>query len=296
VNLGIAMGIKPNALVMSAFAAMFHDIGKVKLPKELLDSTQKLSGQQRKQFESHVKFGEDILKDLNIPAEIIAIVNQHHELGGIGYPYGLTAKQMTQLGQLLAVADRVAAMMEERAYKKGESPQQVVAYLNKHLKEGIDFKSVQAFQSISGQLNTRSFANNRVAQIQQIAEDFRQHTAWTTLSLNTTFSGNITPSANSTFFSGKMTSSGFASSFRKSSTSDKASVSKREPPGGIDLNAANLDLRIRRDGKGMLIPVNQKEIDDINIEGLSPVIIYIKPAQGLPIFPQLQNTANSVNG
>jgi len=66
-------------------------------------------------------------------------------------------------------------------------------------------------------------------------------------------------------------------------------------PGGIDLNAANLNLQIKRDGKGVPLPINQQDLANIKIDGLFPIIIDIRPATSLPIFAELQNTPSTVN-
>ncbi|MFH0754127.1 MAG: MBL fold metallo-hydrolase [Candidatus Omnitrophota bacterium] len=62
-------------------------------------------------------------------------------------------------------------------------------------------------------------------------------------------------------------------------SSDKAMV-----PGGIDMNAANLDLQIKRNGNGVLLPVGQQNFENIHIEGLVPVILDIKPAMTMSLF------------
>jgi hypothetical protein len=54
--------------------------------------------------------------------------------------------------------------------------------------------------------------------------------------------------------------------------------------GGIDLNAVNLDLQIKRDGKGILLPVSQQDLEDMHIEGLIPLMLDIKPATGATLF------------
>ncbi|MDE1920303.1 MAG: hypothetical protein KGI24_02510 [Candidatus Omnitrophica bacterium] len=63
---------------------------------------------------------------------------------------------------------------------------------------------------------------------------------------------------------------------------------KAMTPGGIDLNAANLDLLIKRDGKGMPLqwPI-QDQAQFSNIQGLDPVILSIKPATRTPVFAEL---------
>ncbi|MBF0122154.1 MAG: hypothetical protein HQL21_01945 [Candidatus Omnitrophica bacterium] len=58
--------------------------------------------------------------------------------------------------------------------------------------------------------------------------------------------------------------------------------------GGIDFSAASLDMQIRRDGKGMVLPVGQQDLDNIKIDGLVPVIFKIEPASTLPLFSELE--------
>jgi hypothetical protein len=57
--------------------------------------------------------------------------------------------------------------------------------------------------------------------------------------------------------------------------------------GGIDFNAASLDMQIKRDGNGVPLPVSQQNLDNIKIDGLVPVILNIRPAAGLPLFSEL---------
>jgi hypothetical protein len=66
------------------------------------------------------------------------------------------------------------------------------------------------------------------------------------------------------------------------------------PLGGIDFNSANLNLQIKRDGKGVPLPISQQDLEHINIDGLIPIIIDIRPATSLPIFSELQTTSSSV--
>jgi hypothetical protein len=54
---------------------------------------------------------------------------------------------------------------------------------------------------------------------------------------------------------------------------------QRTDLGGIDMNSANLNLRIKRDGHGMPLPLSQQDLVQLsNIQGLDPVILSIKPA------------------
>jgi hypothetical protein len=55
-------------------------------------------------------------------------------------------------------------------------------------------------------------------------------------------------------------------------------------PGGIDFAQSNLDMQIKRDGNGVVLPISQQNLDNIKIDGLVPVILDIKPASTLPLF------------
>ncbi|MBF0123186.1 MAG: hypothetical protein HQL21_07280, partial [Candidatus Omnitrophica bacterium] len=61
--------------------------------------------------------------------------------------------------------------------------------------------------------------------------------------------------------------------------------------GGIDLNAANLDMQIKRDGKGVPLPVSQQDLENIKIDGLVPVILNIQPAASVPLFSEVESTS-----
>ncbi len=54
--------------------------------------------------------------------------------------------------------------------------------------------------------------------------------------------------------------------------------------GGIDMNGSSLDLQIKRDGRGMVLPVGRQDLDKLHINGLVPVILDIKPADPAAIF------------
>ena len=67
-------------------------------------------------------------------------------------------------------------------------------------------------------------------------------------------------------------------------------VQKGDPLGGIDFNAANLKLQIKRDGKGIPLPIGQQQLEQIKIDGLIPVILYIKPAIATPLLSELRTS------
>jgi hypothetical protein len=65
-------------------------------------------------------------------------------------------------------------------------------------------------------------------------------------------------------------------------------VGEVQPPGGIDLNPALLDLQIKRDGNGVPLPIPMQPIETMHIDGFLPVIINIVPITNLPTLLGLE--------
>lgn len=61
--------------------------------------------------------------------------------------------------------------------------------------------------------------------------------------------------------------------------------------GGIDFAQSNLNMQIKRDGVGVVLPVDQQDMENIKIDGLVPEILSIHPAVGSPLFRDIGITA-----
>jgi putative nucleotidyltransferase with HDIG domain len=119
VDFGLSLGV-PNAdIERLSSAAMFHDIGKAKVPLAVLDKPGRLDPEERALIETHPVAGYDVLKGTNgISLEILQAVRNHHEyLDGSGYPDGLCAQNIPDIVRLLTISDVFAALIEDRRYK-----------------------------------------------------------------------------------------------------------------------------------------------------------------------------------
>ena len=117
-------GVSEEEAEVIGVGGLLHDIGKSKIPLEILDKPGPLTPDERKIIMSHPLLSEEILKDMgNVPEEAIAISGQHHEkVNGSGYPRGLTGDQMHPFGSMAAVADIYDALTSPRPYKPGLPP------------------------------------------------------------------------------------------------------------------------------------------------------------------------------
>jgi len=98
--------------------AMIHDIGKIKIPADILSKPGRLTQIEYELIKSHPGTGYDILKNIAFPWPVAGIVHQHHErIDGSGYPQGLTGNKIIEEAKIVAVADVVEAMASHRPYR-----------------------------------------------------------------------------------------------------------------------------------------------------------------------------------
>jgi putative nucleotidyltransferase with HDIG domain len=101
-------------------ASTVHDIGKIRIPAELLSKPGKLTDAEFSLIKQHAEAGYEILKSIDFPWPIAKTVLQHHErLDGSGYPGGLKDGETLLEARILAVADVVEAMVSHRPYRAG---------------------------------------------------------------------------------------------------------------------------------------------------------------------------------
>ncbi len=101
-------------------ASVVHDIGKIKIPAEILCKPGRLDELEFGLIKRHPETGYEILKSIDFPWPIANIVLQHHErLDNSGYPYGLTGDEILFEAKILSVADVVEAMSSHRPYRAG---------------------------------------------------------------------------------------------------------------------------------------------------------------------------------
>ena len=117
---GIALGYNRKKLYNLGLGAMLHDIGKVMVPKDVLNKPTKLTKEEFEIIKNHPKWGYELLKDkFEINSIVRAIVYQHHERwDGSGYPRGLKGNQIYELAQVTGLVDMYDAITADRVYRK----------------------------------------------------------------------------------------------------------------------------------------------------------------------------------
>lgn len=119
IDFGLSLGVGRADLERLSAAAMFHDIGKARIPLALLDKAGRLDAEERALIETHPVAGYEFLKGHDkISPEILDAVRHHHEyLDGSGYPDALAGDNISDLVRILTISDIFAALIEHRTYK-----------------------------------------------------------------------------------------------------------------------------------------------------------------------------------
>jgi putative nucleotidyltransferase with HDIG domain len=105
-------------------AGLLHDIGKIKIPNEILNKKASLTREEFEIIKEHTILGYEMLKDVNeIDTEIKKAVLLHHErIDGSGYPYHFYSDNLNLYSKLVAIADVFDAMTSDRVYKSRSTP------------------------------------------------------------------------------------------------------------------------------------------------------------------------------
>ncbi|WP_276352106.1 bifunctional diguanylate cyclase/phosphohydrolase [Cohnella caldifontis] len=102
--------------------ALIHDIGKLEIPRDILNKKSKLTGDEWEIVKKHVLWGKEIVSVTPKFKDLIPMVEFHHErFDGKGYPNGLKGEEIPKQARLLSIIDSFDAMTTERPYQETKS-------------------------------------------------------------------------------------------------------------------------------------------------------------------------------
>ena len=140
-------------------AGLLHDIGKTKIPDEVLNKDGKLTDEEFQMIRNHPKYGYDILKSQPLNSHIKKAALMHHErCDGSGYPMGLTMEEIDDYALIIVIADVYDAMTAARSYRAPLCPFEVIAEFEKDGLQKYKPKYILTFlENIAN-----AYQNNRV--------------------------------------------------------------------------------------------------------------------------------------
>ena len=132
------------------FAALLHDVGKVRIPKEIINKPGPLNDADWRLIKQHTIWGEQMLKAVGgILGEIGSIVRSCHErFDGGGYPDGLRGEEIPFVARIIFACDAFSAMTTDRPYRKRLSTAGAIAELRDHTPTQFDPTVIAALVAI----------------------------------------------------------------------------------------------------------------------------------------------------
>ncbi len=141
------MGCSAASIEKLAVSALFHDVGKCRVPDEVLQKPGKLTSEEHKYIYKHPIHSKELVEP-NFGEEIANIVLCHHERqDGSGYPQGLSGGQIPLEARIIAVADSFDAMTTKRPYNKPKTFEEAVDEMMA-MPRVYDRKAVEALKAL----------------------------------------------------------------------------------------------------------------------------------------------------
>jgi HD-GYP domain-containing protein (c-di-GMP phosphodiesterase class II) len=136
---GKHLGLDNSELHVLAMGAVFMDVGKTRIPTELLVKSEALAPADMDVMRAHVKHGVEIVAKIQgMDSRVIEVVRCHHErYNGTGYPRGLAGEKIPIFARIAGIIDTYDAMTTARPYAKALSPHDATRELSKL--SGVEF-------------------------------------------------------------------------------------------------------------------------------------------------------------
>lgn len=154
VAIATELGLQEERISLVRRAAFLHDIGKLAVPNHILDKRSKLDAREWAIITRHPKISGSILSRVAAFRELASLAAEHHErLDGSGYPLGLTQEHLSVESRVIALADCYAAMAENRPYRPGLDPSDILREIGRDVPTKFDSTCFGALRKQVSQWN-----------------------------------------------------------------------------------------------------------------------------------------------
>lgn len=174
---GRDVGLGESELEDFAIGALLHDIGKLKVPQELLSRAGPLTEDEFEKIKEHSRIGFELLYERShIQPRSYAVALQHHEsFDGNGYPAGRRGEEIHKFSRIAKVVDIFDALTSDRPYKKCWSFLSTLVYLTKNIPGKFDPVILKAFLKRVPPLPTGSMVKLSTGEIGTVSQNYYNH-------------------------------------------------------------------------------------------------------------------------
>ncbi len=166
VLLGKKLCINSDDLYTLRIGGLFHDVGKIGIPDNILTKKDKLTDEEYEEIKQHPSIGAKILSNAAIFTDIVPIVKHHHErYDGTGYPDHLKGEEIPYMARIVAVADAFDAMASRRPYRDSVEIEKIVNQISENKYTQFDPQIADALLDI---------IKNNYSALEEIQERYEQ--------------------------------------------------------------------------------------------------------------------------
>ena len=147
IMLGKRMKMTRTDVINLGKAAFFHDIGKMFIPKSILNKKGKLTREEFNVMKKHPELGFDFTKEILHQPPVVnrAVLHHHERFDGAGYPNNIAGKAIPLFSQIISVSDVFDAMGSSRVYKKAQLATEGYEYIMASAGRQFDPEVVELF-------------------------------------------------------------------------------------------------------------------------------------------------------
>ena len=147
VSFGRSLGMQKAELEVLGLGGLLHDLGKMRVPLEILNKPGKLTFEEFEIMKTHPMEGYNMLKEQSdLPPDVLDIVKHHHErINGKGYPSQLNGDDINKMTRIVAIVDVYDAITSDRCYHDGMSPYESLKNMYDWAKKDFGKEMIEQF-------------------------------------------------------------------------------------------------------------------------------------------------------
>lgn len=147
IGIGTAMGLSGKRLERLRICSLLHDIGKIAIPREILDKADILTAEEERLIRRHPLIGAEILNGFTQLQDVTLGIKYHHEWwDGDNSLLGLKGEDIPLMARILSVADSFDAMSSDRPYRRKKTHDETIKEIFDLSGKQFDPKVVEAFK------------------------------------------------------------------------------------------------------------------------------------------------------
>ena len=148
-----ALGLDARGRRDTEFVALLHDVGKIRIPNEIINKPGPLTPEERAVIETHTVVGEEMLDRVGgVLGNVGHLVRSCHErYDGDGYPDGLAGEAIPLVARIVCACDAFSAMTTDRPYRAGRPPEEALAELRRCAGTQFDPAVVAALERVAAE-------------------------------------------------------------------------------------------------------------------------------------------------